>query len=209
MTELLAHGNSNRMVGATHLNQASSRSHAILQMLITTSVVGYPNELKQGRLTMIDLAGSERLSRGNGSQKHLRESAAISKSLLALGGCISGLVRLQHCHSKQMLQTQIHIPYRDSKLTRVLRDSLVNLTCNVSMIVTLNPLPEFYDATFSTLAFANKIKQIKIDSINRLNMFKYQRAPSSELENMDQANLRLRQISSALIIKPRRLIKTT
>jgi hypothetical protein len=77
------------------------------------------------------------------------------------------------------------------------------------MIVTLNPLPEFYDATFSTLTFAKKIKQIKIYSINRLNMFNYQRAPSSELENMEQANLRLRQISSALIIKPRRLIKTT
>jgi len=66
----------------------------------------------------------------------------------------------------------MHIPYRDSKLTRVLRDSLLDPKCSILLIVTLNPLQTHYDETFNSLTFANKIKNLKVEKAKRLNIFK-------------------------------------
>ena len=65
-----------------------------------------------------------------------------------------------------------HVPYRDSKLTRVLRDSLLDTRCLILMIVTLNPSTDSYDESFNSLAFANKIKSLKVMMQDRLNIYK-------------------------------------
>lgn len=100
---------------------------------------------------------------------------------------------------------QMHISYRDSKLTRVLKDSLTNPETYILMLVTVNPDPSFFDDTFNTLSFCNKIKQIKVEQKHRLNMFKaLPRAPSTELHSMEEANNRLHQIERGLFIKVKR-----
>lgn len=91
------------------------------------------------------------------------EGAAINKSLFALGNCITGLSKLQNkTVSPNDLATLTHIPYRDSKLTRVLRDSLTDSKCRILIIVTLNPSIASFDETFNSLAFANKMKHLKV-----------------------------------------------
>lgn len=94
--ELLALGASNRVIGSTEQNSTSSRSHAVMQLFLTKDVNSF--EQKVSKLTMIDLAGSERIYPHRDALKESRqkEGAAINKSLLSLGNCISGLVRLQH-----------------------------------------------------------------------------------------------------------------
>lgn len=95
--ELLDLGSTNRVVGATDSNHASSRSHAIMELSIVKRLKNFPEETTRGKLTMIDLAGSERLTKANDHKKQCLkiEGAAISKSLLALGNCIAGLVKIQ------------------------------------------------------------------------------------------------------------------
>lgn len=87
----------------------------------------------------------------------------------------------------------MHIPYRDSKLTRVLRDSLLDPKCHILLIVTINPLQDHYDETFNSLAFANKIKNLKVEKAQRLNMFRpiSTQIVAAELQNMPQANQKL------------------
>ena len=115
---------------------------------------------------MIDLAGSERIFSHKDAFEISRqkEGAAINKSLLSLGNCIAGLASYQ-VHSKPMIPA--YIPYRDSKLTRVLKDSLVDPKCAILLIVTLNPSVSQYDDTFNSLTFANKIKKIKVEQLQR------------------------------------------
>jgi len=121
---------------------------------------------------MIDLAGSERVHYDT-VKKGTRqiEGAAINKSLLALGNCITGLSRLQN---RQVGDPSVllHIPYRDSKLTRVLRDSLTDSKCRILIIVTLNPHPESFDETFNSLVFATKMKSLKVKFKDRISIYK-------------------------------------
>lgn len=157
---------------------------------------GYPADNTFAKLSMIDLAGSER-TKALGGRRGSRqiEGAAINKSLLALGNCITGLVRIQQ-KGTTLGDTAIvgmHIPYRDSKLTRVLRDSLLDTRCLILMIVTLNPNPSQYDETFNSLAFANKIKHLKVMTRERLNLYKPPKgharvASNTRIETLKQAN---------------------
>ncbi|GBG29741.1 Kinesin-like protein FLA10 [Hondaea fermentalgiana] len=149
---VLARGNNNRTVGATLMNSISSRSHSIFSIVIEvneTDAAGN-NHIRAGKLNLVDLAGSERQSKTGASGDRLREGCKINLSLSALGNVISALVDGKGRH----------IPYRDSKLTRLLQDSLGGNTKTV-MISAISPADYNYEETLSTLRYANRAKNIK------------------------------------------------
>ena len=115
--QLLKKGNKNRTQEATNANETSSRSHAILQVQVEykEKSTGLDVEIKVGKLSMIDLAGSERASATQNRGIRLIEGANINRSLLTLGNCINAL-----CEANEK-GTKPYVPYRDSKLTRLLK----------------------------------------------------------------------------------------
>jgi hypothetical protein len=136
------------------MNKDSSRSHSIFTIYIEMSeqVESMENEtsFKAGKLNLVDLAGSERQSKTQASGDRLKEANKINLSLSALGNVISALV-----DGKSQ-----HIPYRDSKLTRLLQDSLGGNTKTV-MIAAVSPADYNFDETLSTLRYASRAKNIK------------------------------------------------
>ena len=121
-TVCLRIGNKNRTMEATGANQVSSRSHAVLQIVVEhkDKNQGVVEELTIGKLSLVDLAGSERAANTNNRGMRMIEGANINKSLLALGNCITMLSEKSEKGGRAN-----HIPYRDSKLTRLLKVNLV------------------------------------------------------------------------------------
>uniref|UniRef100_A0A8C7FI86 Kinesin-like protein n=1 Tax=Oncorhynchus kisutch TaxID=8019 RepID=A0A8C7FI86_ONCKI len=153
--EALDYGNRNRTQHPTDMNATSSRSHAVFQIYLkqqdrTASL--NPN-VRVAKMSLIDLAGSERASGTNAKGARQREGANINRSLLALGNVINALA-----DPKQ--SKKAHIPYRDSKLTRLLKDSLGG-NCRTVMIANISPSSKSYDDTHNTLKYANRAKEIK------------------------------------------------
>nr|XP_033777070.1 LOW QUALITY PROTEIN: kinesin-like protein KIF17 [Geotrypetes seraphini] len=142
----------NRAVGYTLMNKDSSRSHSIFTINMEICSVDEKGKdyLRAGKLNLVDLAGSERQSKTGATGERLKEATKINLSLSALGNVISALV-----DSKSK-----HIPYRDSKLTRLLQDSLGGNTKTL-MVACLSPADNNYDETLSTLRYANRAKNIK------------------------------------------------
>ncbi|KAF7654895.1 hypothetical protein LDENG_00063410 [Lucifuga dentata] len=152
--EALDSGNRNRTQHPTDMNATSSRSHAVFQIYLrqqdkTASL--NPN-VCVAKMSLIDLAGSERASATNAKGARLREGANINRSLLALGNVINALADPK--------SKTTHIPYRDSKLTRLLKDSLGG-NCRTVMIANVSPSSKSYDDTHNTLKYANRAKEIK------------------------------------------------
>jgi hypothetical protein len=145
-------GSKNRSVGSTLMNADSSRSHSIFTLVVESSMIGIDGEphLKMGKLHLVDLAGSERSSKTGASGARALEGIKINLSLTSLGNVISSLV-----DGKSQ-----HIPYRDSKLTRMLQDSLGGNAKTV-MVANMGPADYNYDETLSTLRYANRAKNIK------------------------------------------------
>jgi hypothetical protein len=154
--QILKRGNKNRTQEATNANETSSRSHAILQVHIEfkEKSAGLEVEIKQGKLSLIDLAGSERASATQNRGIRLIEGANINRSLLTLGNCINALFEASEKGSKP------YVPYRDSKLTRLLKDSLGGNSRTV-MIANVSPSVTTFDDTYNTLKYANRAKNIK------------------------------------------------
>ena len=130
MMELIQKGNLHRTTEATQCNEASSRSHAVLQLFVRSKPRYGNGVAKLGKLSMIDLAGSERQSKTGNAGARLTEGANINRSLLALGNCINALA--------DRSRRAAHVPYRDSKLTRLLKDSLGG-NCLTTMITNVSP----------------------------------------------------------------------
>uniref|UniRef100_A0A8C6UT62 Kinesin-like protein n=1 Tax=Neogobius melanostomus TaxID=47308 RepID=A0A8C6UT62_9GOBI len=145
-------GNQSRSVGFTNMNERSSRSHAIFLITVECSELGPDGEdhIRVGKLNMVDLAGSERQSKTGAKGQRLKEAAKINLSLSALGNVISALVD-GRC---------THVPYRDSKLTRLLQDSLGGNAKTV-MIATVGPSHRNHDETLATMRYASRAKNIK------------------------------------------------
>ena len=151
---LLEKGTENRATSSTGMNEISSRSHAIFIITVEqmTSVKENDNySTKISKLNLVDLAGSERTKVTGAKGKQLEESKRINKSLSALGNVINALTELKGV---------IHIPYRDSKLTRLLEDSLGG-NCKTTMITMISPCQDFISETLSSLSFAKRAKRIK------------------------------------------------
>ena len=151
--ELLKFGNGNRTQHATDANSESSRSHAVLQVFVRQKdkSAGLSAEVKVAKMSMIDLAGSEKgtVTAGKTALRS-REGSNINKSLLALGSCINNLA-----------EGAKYIPYRNSKLTRLLKDSIGG-NCRTVMIANVSPSAETFEDTFNTLKYADRAKKIKI-----------------------------------------------
>eukprot|EP00029_Vermamoeba_vermiformis_P008424 TRINITY_DN3944_c0_g1_i1.p1 TRINITY_DN3944_c0_g1~~TRINITY_DN3944_c0_g1_i1.p1 ORF type:complete len:695 (-),score=172.56 TRINITY_DN3944_c0_g1_i1:43-2127(-) len=152
--ELLAIGNARRSQHPTDANKESSRSHAVFQITIrqTDRTANIAADVKVGKLSLIDLAGSERAARTKNQGIRLVEGANINKSLLALGNCINAL--------GQGYKEGKYVPYRNSKLTRLLKDSLSGNSKTV-MIAAISPSSLTYEDTFNTLTYSNRAKNIK------------------------------------------------
>ncbi|KAL7167537.1 hypothetical protein ACSBR2_038075 [Camellia fascicularis] len=147
--DLMNIGLMNRAVGATALNERSSRSHSI----VTVHVRGTDLEsdaVLRGSLHLVDLAGSERVDRSEATGDRLREAQHINKSLSALGDVIFALA-----------QKNSHVPYRNSKLTQVLQSSLGG-QAKTLMFVQLNPDVESYFESVSTLKFAERVSGVEL-----------------------------------------------
>ncbi|XP_024126731.1 kinesin-like protein KIF17 isoform X2 [Oryzias melastigma] len=149
---IMERGCRNRAVGSTLMNKDSSRSHSIftLHLEICRTDSSGRDHLRAGKLNLVDLAGSERQSKTGATGERLREATKINLSLSALGNVISALV---DGRSK-------FIPYRDSKLTRLLQDSLGGNTRTL-MIACLSPAGSNYEESLSTLRYANRAKSIQ------------------------------------------------
>ncbi|BFZ12897.1 hypothetical protein BsWGS_15935 [Bradybaena similaris] len=144
----------NRRVAATSMNRESSRSHAVFTVMIESKedAEGVQN-IRTSQLNLVDLAGSERQKDTNTGGTRLKEAGSINKSLSVLGNVIMSLVDLSHGKKR-------HIPYRDSKLTFLLRDSLGGNT-KTRMIACVHPDSRCFGETLSTLNFARSAKLIK------------------------------------------------
>ena len=155
---LLKKGNRNRTTEETDSNESSSRSHAIFQINISyieknnNDIIN--NEIKYGKLNLIDLAGSERASVKKNKGMRLFEGANINRSLLTLGNCINAL------YDKSEKGKNVYVPYRDSKLTRLLKDSLGGNSTTV-MIANISPFIYNFDDTYNTLKYAKRERCIK------------------------------------------------
>ena len=151
--DMVVRGNELRTMSPTEANATSSRSHAVLQINVSqkdrNADVNEPHTM--ATLSIIDLAGSERASATKNRGERLLEGANINKSLLSLGSCINAL-----CDPRK----KNHVPYRNSKLTRLLKFSLGG-NCKTVMIVCVSPSSQHFDETQNTLRYANRAKNIQ------------------------------------------------
>ncbi|CAG9330523.1 unnamed protein product [Blepharisma stoltei] len=147
MVEVLSLGESNRTVASTKMNQVSSRSHQLFMLEVNQK---FPNDTeKRGILNLVDLAGCEKINQTGVTGNKLEEAKKINLSLSALGNVIHALT-----------SNQEHIPYRDSKLTRLLQESLGG-NYKTTLIVNCSPHPRNLEDTLNTLKFAQRAKTIK------------------------------------------------
>ena len=154
---ILAVGTNNRMTRSTDFNKTSSRSHALLQLTfeIESHTETGQTVINRSKLNLIDLAGSEKIpfaaSDLSSNAKHMKELTSINKSLSSLGNVISALAS----------NNRSHIPYRDSKLTRILQDSLSGNTRTI-LIACVAPTVQYVSETLSTLQFADRAKNVML-----------------------------------------------
>ncbi|CAG9335086.1 unnamed protein product [Blepharisma stoltei] len=147
MMEILSMGESNRTVASTKMNKVSSRSHQLFIVEVNQKLPD--NSERRGVLNLVDLAGCEKINQTGVTGNKLEEAKKINLSLSALGNVIHALTS----HSE-------HIPYRDSKLTRLLQESLGG-NYKTTLIVNCSPHPRNYEDTLNTLKFAQRVKTIK------------------------------------------------
>ncbi|XP_031264002.1 kinesin-like protein KIN-14F [Pistacia vera] len=172
--DLMKIGQKNRAVGATALNERSSRSHSVL----TVHVLGkelVTGSILKGCLHLVDLAGSERVDKSEAVGERLKEAQYINRSLSALGDVISALA-----------QKSTHIPYRNSKLTQVLQDSLGG-QAKTLMFVHINPESNAIGETISTLKFAERVSSIELGAAKSNKESGEIRELKEEISNLKQS----------------------
>uniref|UniRef100_A0AAQ5ZWD0 Kinesin family member 13Bb n=1 Tax=Amphiprion ocellaris TaxID=80972 RepID=A0AAQ5ZWD0_AMPOC len=154
---LMSEGNKSRTVAATNMNEESSRSHAVFNIILTHTLMdlqsGTSGE-KVSKLSLVDLAGSERAAKTGAAGERLKEGSNINKSLSTLGLVISALAEQGAGKNKSKF-----VPYRDSVLTWLLKDSLGG-NSRTAMVATISPAADNYDETLSTLRYADRAKSI-------------------------------------------------
>ena len=184
--DMVIRGNSGRTQSPTEANATSSRSHAVLQVNISlkdrNASVNEP--VTMATLSIIDLAGSERASATKNRGERLLEGANINKSLLALGSCINAL-----CDPRK----KNHVPYRNSKLTRLLKFSLGG-NCRTVMIVCVSPSSQHFDETQNTLRYANRAKNIQTKSVR--NVYNVDRHVKDYLKKIDEQMTRINELTA-------------
>ncbi|KXN87920.1 Kinesin-like protein 6 [Leucoagaricus sp. SymC.cos] len=188
--EIVLQGNSRRTQSPTHANETSSRSHAVLQVHVTQSprTASVTEQRTMATLSIIDLAGSERAAATTNMGQRMVEGANINKSLLALGNCINAL-----CESGGAVR---HVPYRNSKLTRLLKFSLGG-NCKTVMIVCVAPTSAHFDDTHNTLVYAERATKIKTKVVTR-NVVNVDRHVGRYVEAINRLNLEVAELKAKL-----------
>lgn len=157
---LLQRGERNRVKRATKMNLGSSRSHSIFQLQVETDLVDGKGMLRRAKLNLGDLAGSEKVNKEEEMQsKHMLELRNINLSLTTLGKVIQALSHPNIQSSSNLNNDNFnhHVPFRESKLTRLLQDSLGG-NCHTYLIATVSPIVDSIEETISTLKFADRAK---------------------------------------------------
>lgn len=183
-------GNTRRTQSPTNANETSSRSHAVLQVHVTRSprTANVTEERTIATLSIIDLAGSERAAATTNMGQRMIEGANINKSLLALGNCINSL-----CESGGAIR---HVPYRNSKLTRLLKFSLGG-NCKTVMIVCVAPTSQHFDDTHNTLIYAERATRIKTKVVTR-NVLNVNRHVGQYVEAINRLNQEVAELKAKL-----------
>ncbi|POM69096.1 Kinesin-like protein [Phytophthora palmivora] len=151
--QLLQCGEQNRAVRSTHMNQVSSRSHSVFQLFLEQR--RKDGTVLKSKFNLVDLAGSEKWNMGTEMKEHhISEMTNINLSLHTLGRCIAAL-------SSKSTGSSVHVPYRDSKITRLLQDSLGGNT-KTKIIATLSPSLDCVEESISTLKFADRAKKVMV-----------------------------------------------
>ncbi|XP_062902180.1 kinesin-like protein KIF1A isoform X20 [Mobula hypostoma] len=168
ISDLMDSGNKARTVAATNMNETSSRSHAVFNIIFTQkthdSSVDSTSE-KVSKISLVDLAGSERADSTGAKGTRLKEGANINKSLTTLGKVISALAEVDSGSNKNKKKKKTDfIPYRDSVLTWLLRENLGG-NSRTAMVAALSPADINYDETLSTLRYADRAKQIRCNAV--------------------------------------------
>ncbi|XP_056912022.1 kinesin-like protein KIF1A isoform X4 [Takifugu flavidus] len=167
--DLMDSGNKARTVAATNMNETSSRSHAVFNIIFTQkkhdSETDNTSE-KVSKISLVDLAGSERADSTGAKGTRLKEGANINKSLTTLGKVISALAEVDSAPNKNKKKKKVEsfIPYRDSVLTWLLRENLGG-NSRTAMVAALSPADINYDETLSTLRYADRAKQIRCNAV--------------------------------------------
>lgn len=188
--QIVLQGNSRRTQSPTHANETSSRSHAVLQVHVTQSprTASLTEQRTVATLSIIDLAGSERAAATSNMGQRMVEGANINKSLLALGNCINAL-----CESGGATR---HIPYRNSKLTRLLKFSLGG-NCKTVMAVCIAPTSQHFDDTHNTLLYAERATKIKTKVVTR-NVVNVERHVGRYVEAINRLNIEVAELKAKL-----------
>ncbi|XP_030584099.1 kinesin-like protein KIF1A isoform X1 [Archocentrus centrarchus] len=167
--DLMDSGNKARTVAATNMNETSSRSHAVFNIIFTQkrhdAEMDNTSE-KVSKISLVDLAGSERADSTGAKGTRLKEGANINKSLTTLGKVISALAEVDSGpnKNKKKKKAESFIPYRDSVLTWLLRENLGG-NSRTAMVAALSPADINYDETLSTLRYADRAKQIRCNAV--------------------------------------------
>uniref|UniRef100_A0A2K6T4C7 plus-end-directed kinesin ATPase n=1 Tax=Saimiri boliviensis boliviensis TaxID=39432 RepID=A0A2K6T4C7_SAIBB len=164
--DLMDSGNKARTVAATNMNETSSRSHAVFNIIFTQKRHDAETNItteKVSKISLVDLAGSERADSTGAKGTRLKEGANINKSLTTLGKVISALAEMVSGSNKKKKKTDF-IPYRDSVLTWLLRENLGG-NSRTAMVAALSPADINYDETLSTLRYADRAKQIRCNAV--------------------------------------------
>ncbi|XP_048845366.1 kinesin-like protein KIF1A isoform X3 [Brienomyrus brachyistius] len=167
--DLMDSGNKARTVAATNMNETSSRSHAVFNIIFTQrrhdAETDNTSE-KVSKISLVDLAGSERADSTGAKGTRLKEGANINKSLTTLGKVISALAEVDSGPNKNKKKKKVEsfIPYRDSVLTWLLRENLGG-NSRTAMVAALSPADINYDETLSTLRYADRAKQIRCNAV--------------------------------------------
>jgi kinesin family protein 1 len=160
---LMDEGNKARTVAATNMNETSSRSHAVFTLTLTQKKHDTETNMameKVAKISLVDLAGSERATSTGATGARLKEGAEINRSLSTLGRVIAALADLSDGKKKKMGKGSSQVPYRDSVLTWLLKDSLGGNSMT-AMIAAISPADINFDETLSTLRYADSAKRIK------------------------------------------------
>ncbi|KAM8745029.1 kinesin-like protein KIF1A isoform 26-T26 [Acanthopagrus schlegelii] len=167
--DLMDSGNKARTVAATNMNETSSRSHAVFNIIFTQKRLDADTDNtseKVSKISLVDLAGSERADSTGAKGTRLKEGANINKSLTTLGKVISALAEVDSGSNKNKKKKKVEsfIPYRDSVLTWLLRENLGG-NSRTAMVAALSPADINYDETLSTLRYADRAKQIRCNAV--------------------------------------------
>uniref|UniRef100_A0A7S0N872 Kinesin-like protein n=1 Tax=Pyramimonas obovata TaxID=1411642 RepID=A0A7S0N872_9CHLO len=171
---LVSEATKHRSTFSTNMNEHSSRSHCMLSVQVT-SANKVTEQVTRSKLHLVDLAGSERLSRSEAEGDRLKEAQAINKSLSALGDVIAALS-----------QKKGHVPFRNSKLTQVLQDSMEG-TAKVAMFVNVSPTQESAGESVCSLNFASRVRGVELGPAGSANKTPAKGAPNSAAKRPQSA----------------------